>query len=262
MQRVPPLRGRVRRGSSLAPLRLPLLAVAALLGAAGLSACSSAPEIEDPPAQRIARAAALIEKERNLEAKDILEGVRGPVAGTLQEGEAVYLLARAHLALGNPADAEVLFETYLSRWPDGPHAARALYSRALCFIAKAERTRIGFFSLTKVVPSDRDITPLSQAEVLLAEYRSRYPGTPEAADAEGLIASLREKRGLHELEVADFYLWHGNTRAALFRARGVEKGDYPASVREKAASLARKAEAREAKGPDRENGTGGGRGGE
>jgi outer membrane assembly lipoprotein YfiO len=227
-------------------------ALALALAAAG---CSSAPEAETPPAVRIANAAALVERERNTEAKAILEELRAPVAGTAQEAEVVYLLARARYGLEEYADAEVLFGTYLSRWPDGPHAAAALFDRALCFVRQAERLKIGFFSIDRELPFDRDITPLAQAETLLAEFLSRYPAAPEAPRATALVAELHEKRGLHELEIADFYLRQRRPAAALERARAVEQGDFPAAVRQKAGELARAAEKAqgEAQGTAQEN---------
>jgi len=224
------------------PLTSPALAlVLALTLALGAAGCSSAPEVEAPPAERLARAADLVDRERNTEAKALLEELRSPVAGTALEGEVVFLLARARYGLEEFADAEVLFGSYLSRWPEGSRAAAALFDRALCFVRKAERLKIGFFSIERVVPFDRDVTPLAQAETLLAEFLSRYPAAPEAAQAAALVAELRGKRGLHELDIADFYLRKHDPAAALERARAVEEGDYPATVREKAGEIVRAA---------------------
>ncbi len=218
------------------PLLPPFLILAVLAGG-----CASAPEPEQTPSERIARAAALIEDDRSTEAKQILEDLRGPVAGTIEEGEVLFLLGRAHYGLSAYADAEVLFATYLTRFPDGPRCPEALYVRARCFLQQAERLRIGFFSFDRVLPYDRDITPLTQAETLLAEYRSRFPGDKHEREAASLLAELRGKRGLHELEIADFYLRKDNPAAALARARPVEEGDYPPEVRALAGSLAQEA---------------------
>jgi outer membrane assembly lipoprotein YfiO len=218
--------------------RLPALAASLLLLAGG---CASIPEAEQPPAERVARAAALIEDDRNIEARQVLDDLRGPVAGTSLEGEVVCLLARARYGIGEYADAEVLFGAYLDRFPRGPRAAEALYGRAQCFLRQAERLNIGFFRFEQVLPHDRDITPLAQAETLLNQYVALFPGDARQQEALAQLGELRGKRGLHELAIAEFYLRKDNPAAALARAQPVEEGDYPADVREQAGRLAREA---------------------
>jgi outer membrane protein assembly factor BamD len=204
--------------------------------------CSSPAVNESTPEERIREARKDMDKNRNEKAYQTLEELRFITAGTRLGGEVQFLLGETGFKRGKYPEAESHYAAYLNAYPGGPFSEKALYMQALSKVKQIQKWKIGFLSLKKYIPRDRDISLLREARVLLEIYIEKYPDgewiEPAAQQAEDLLL----KEGEHELEIAAFYLRKKSYRAAGERAKKVLDGNYPDHIKDEARDLIRQAE--------------------
>ncbi len=86
------------------------------------------------------------------------------------------------------------------------------------------RTALSHYNQTR--DPGRDQTPTRQTLVYLDHLLSRYPGTPEANEAEVLWRAMRRRLAEHVMEVADYYMTREEYQSAAERYRRV-LNEYP-----------------------------------
>jgi len=97
--------------------------------------------------------------------------------------------------------------------PDHDKVAYALQRTALCHYKQSGEP-------------ERDQRPTREALAALDEVMTRYPYSPEAAEAEVLWKELRTRLGHHVMGIADFYLEQEEYQSAANRYRTV-LNDFP-----------------------------------
>jgi outer membrane protein assembly factor BamD len=217
------------------------------------TSCSTPQVRETPPEEKLAQARTDIEKRRLEAAKEKLEGLKFITAGTRLGGEVQFLLAETLYRQGELAEAEAGYETYLLSYPGGPFAEKALFYQALSKIRQIEKIHLGFFSLKRYIPHDRDVSILRDARVFFEQYLQNYPDGQWAGEAEERVTELLTKEGEHELDIVSFYLRKKKPRAALARAQRVLENKFPEPILDRARELV--LEAKEAL-PEAESGDG------
>ncbi|UCF89018.1 MAG: outer membrane protein assembly factor BamD, partial [bacterium] len=104
------------------------------------------------------------------------------------------------------------------------------------------KRKIGLLSFKVYIPHDRDISLLREARVLFQLYVERYPDGEWVGDAHRRAEQLLTKEGMHELEIASFYLRKNNPLAAIKRAGRILGGEFPEKIKDDARGLIRDAE--------------------
>ncbi|TNF49289.1 outer membrane protein assembly factor BamD [bacterium] len=201
--------------------------------------CSGSVNDETSPTERLKEAQHEFDKKHYESASKILEEIRVVTVGTALGGEIQYLLAESNYRMSNYLEADSYFSAYLSGYPGGPHAQDALYKRAMSNLKEIQYTSVGFTGLRKVVPHDRDISLVRSARLNFAQYLTKYPEGEHSEEASEWIKILWEKEGLHELEIASFYLKKKKKpEAALSRANKILDAEYPENIKQKAREIA------------------------
>jgi outer membrane protein assembly factor BamD len=223
--------------------KLHVTAAVLLAVLAGLTFSCSAPQVkETPPEERLAQVRTDIKKRRYEMSQKTLEELKLTTAGTRIGGEVQFLLAETQYFQGDMAEAGASYETYLLSYPGGPFTEKALFHQALTEAKQIEKVRLGFLSVKRYIPHDRDVSILRKARTLFQRYLQTYPDGEWAQEADGRVTELLTKEGEHELEIVSFYLRKDEPRAALARARRVLEGQFPDPIQDRARELARKAE--------------------
>jgi len=204
--------------------------------------CSSPAVNESTPEERIREARKDMDKNRNEKAYQTLEELRFITAGTRLGGEVQFLLGETGFKRGKYPEAESHYAAYLNAYPGGPFSEKALYMQALSKVKQIQKWRIGFLSLEKYIPRDRDISLLREARVLMEIYMEKYPDGEWIEPATQQAEDLLLKEGEHELGIAAFYLRKKSYRSAAERAKKVLDGDYPDTIKDEARDLIRQAE--------------------
>lgn len=207
-----------------------------------MTSCSTPVVDESPPEERIRQARIDMEKKRNERAYESLEGLRLVTAGTRLGGEVQFLLGEAAYNLGKFPEAESHYEAYLNAYPAGPFTEKAVYRQAISKVKQIQKRKIGLLSFKAYIPHDRDISLLREARVLFQLYVERYPDGEWVADANRRAEELLTKEGMHELEIASFYLRKNNPLAAIKRAGRILGGEFPEKIKDDARGLIRDAE--------------------
>jgi len=220
--------------------RLPILFLLSIF----VVSCASNIKRETGPSEKLAEAESQVSKGHYTEALNSLDGLETLTAGTALGGDVKFLLGEVNFHLGKYTEADSYYASYESNYPDGPHASEALYKRAMAKVREIRKTVLYFFGIRKVIPADRDITPIREARLLFTQYLDRFPEGEHAAEASNMADTLLEKEGLHELNIASFYLKKGKTEAAISRASAVMDGDFSPEIREKAGLIVQQAKAR------------------
>ncbi len=154
-------------------------------------------------------------------------------------GEIQYLLAESNYRMNNYLEADSYFSAYLSGYPGGSYAEDALYKKAMSNLKQIQYTSIGFTGFRKTVPHDRDINPVRNSRLNFTQYITKYPEGVHSKEASDWIRVLWEKEGLHELEIASFYLKKKKRpEAALSRVNKILDADYPEDIKQKAREIA------------------------
>ncbi len=214
-----------------------LLAITALV----MISCSSTPSTEVDPDERIAMARKLAQKNRYEEARKILDGLKFTIAGTTRSEEIQYLTAEIYYRQKNFLESDSAFAAYLAGYPDGQYAADALFYQALSKVKQSERAVLGFFTVRKVIPTDRDVSFIFDARNLFSDYLNRYPGGEFSDQAAFWLETLRSKVGEHELKIISYYLKKNERKAAIRRANRILAGDHPQEIKDRARSLLERA---------------------
>ena len=181
-----------------------------------------------------------MEKKRYEKAYESLQEARLVTAGTRLGGEVQFLLAQAAFKGNKYPEAESHYATYLNSYPDGPFTEQAVFMQAQTKVKQLLKRN--YLTFRSYIPHDRDITLLREARVLFEIYTERYPDGEWFDTAAERARELLIKEGLHELEIAAFYLKKKSHRSALARARTVLDGNYPEDIKSEARDLIRKAE--------------------
>lgn len=105
---------------------------------------------------------------------------------------AQYKLGLAHSALGDYENAVTAFEGIISRYPDSP-------------LVDDSRFQIAQASLKGTFKADYDQSPTDLAIRELTAFIKEYPESELKSDAEKRLVGLKERRALHEYQVAQFY---------------------------------------------------------
>ncbi len=200
----------------------------------GIVSCSAPIRKEASPSEEFQRARKYYDDRQYDSAIDILDDLRIVTTGTTLGGEIQYLLAETNYRLKKFPEAESAYSSYLSGYPDGPHASEAIFKRAMANIRVIQRKGIGLLTIKTVLPHDRDIMPVKNARLLFEEYVGKYPDGENAPEARQWIDLLLEKEGLHELGIAKYYLKRKRPDAALARASSILTGRYPEEVKREA----------------------------
>ncbi len=214
-----------------------LLAIAALI----MISCSSTQNTEIDPDERIVMARKLAQKHRYEEARKILDGLRFTIAGTTRNEEIQYLTAEIYYRQKKFLESDSAFAAYLAGYPDGQYAADALFYQALSKVKQSERAALGFFKVRRVIPSDRDISFISDARYLFADYLDKYSGEEFSDQAVYWLETLRSKVGENELKIVKYYLKKNEHKAAIRRANRILAGDHPQNIKDRASSLLERA---------------------
>lgn len=220
-------------------LRLPILLLLPML----VVSCASNVKREASPAEKLVEAQSQFNKGRYTEALNSLDGMESLTAGTALGGEVTFLLGEVNFRLGKYVAADSSYSSYGLIYPGGPHASEALFRRAMAKVREIEKTVFYFFGIKKVIPADRDITPIREARLLFTQYLDRFPEGKHAVEASKLVNTLLEKEGAHEIGIASFYLRKGELAAALSRASAVLDGNFPPQIKEKAGMIVQQAKA-------------------
>ncbi len=206
-----------------------------------LSSCSAPALREGNPEERLQQVRNNIQKHQYESAMEGLEELRYVTAGTKLGGEVQFLLGETSFLQGKLPEAESHFSAYLTAYPEGPFAEKALYRQATSKIKQLQKIRVGFLTFRSYIPHDRDASLLREARVLFELYAEMYPEGEWAAEADQRAKELREKEGEHELDIANFYLKRDRPEAALLRAEEIVNGDYSEDLRARARTLSEKA---------------------
>ncbi|MDF1535101.1 MAG: outer membrane protein assembly factor BamD [bacterium] len=229
-------------------------AVALVTALALVTVSCSAPQVrEESPEERLDQARTSMEKHRYEAAQETLEDLKFITAGTRLGGEVQFLLAETRYRQGKLSEAEVGYGTYLLSYPGGPFAEKALFYQALSKVRQLEKMRLGFFSIKRYLPHDRDISIIREARVLFQRYLETYPGGEWVEEADERVTELLTKEGEHELGIASFYLNKDKPQAALARTGRVLQGPFPDPILDRARKLAGEADAAL---PDAQGGSG------
>lgn len=216
--------------------------------------CSTAAVKDTNPEQKLAQARKEMKKKQYEAAYSTLEELRYVTAGTRLGGEVQFLLGETAFKRGKYPEAESHYGAYLNSYPNGPYAEQSVYMQAQSKLKQIEKRKLGFFSLKKYIPYDRDISVLREARVLFDLYRESYPDGQWIDEATRWSGELLVKEGEHELEIAAFYLKRKNPRSALARAKRVyNDSSFPEEIRNRAGDLIREAEESLSSSGDDEN---------
>jgi outer membrane protein assembly factor BamD len=202
--------------------------------------CSAPILNEASPEERIVDARNDLEKHHYEKAYENLEELRFVTAGTRLGGEVQFLLGEAGFKRGKYPEAESHYAAYLNTYPDGPFTEQAIFMQAQSKVKQLLKR--SFLSFKTYIPHDRDMSLLREARVLFELYMEAYPTGEWVDTATQRAEELLLKEGMHELEIASFYLKKKNPRSALERAKRVLNGNYPENLKEEARDLIRKAE--------------------
>lgn len=210
---------------------------------AGLTLSCSAPQVkETSPEERLAQVRTDMKKRRYEMSQKTLEELKFITAGTRLGGEVQFLLAETRYFQGDMAEAEASYETYLLSYPGGPFAEKALFQQALTKVRQIEKIRLGFLSVKRYIPHDRDVSIIRDARTLFQRYLQTYPDGKWAQEADERVTELLTKEGEHELDIVSFYLRKDQPQAALARARRILEGQFPDPIQHRARELAREAD--------------------
>ena len=160
-------------------------------------------------------------------------------AGTRLGGEVQFLLGESGFKRGKYAEAESHYAAYLNTYPGGPFSEQAVYMQAMSKIKQLQKRSLLFKTY---IPHDRDITLLREARVLFEIYIEMYPAGEWIEVATQRSEELLLKEGMHELEIASFYLRKKSPHSALERAKRVLDGNYPDNIKAQAQDIIREAE--------------------
>jgi len=217
-----------------------LPAIVALL----MISCSTTPNTQIDPDERIAMARRMAQKHQYDEARKILDGLKFTIAGTTRNEEIQYLIAEIYYRQKNFLESDSAFAAYLAGYPDGQYAADALFYQALSKVKQSERHKLGFFTVRKVIPTDRDISFISDARYLFSDYLNKYSEGEFSDQAVYWLETLRSKVGEHELKIVSYYLKKNEHKAAIRRANKILAGDHPQEIKDRASSLLKSAKTR------------------
>ncbi len=204
--------------------------------------CSTPAIKETTPEEKLKEARKEIDRRHFEKASETLEELRFTTAGTRLGGEVQFLLGETMFKRGKYPEAESHYAAYLSAYPDGPFSEQALYKQALSKLKQIQKRKIGLLTFRAYIPYDRDISLLREAKTLFELYTRKYPNGKWIDIATQKAEELLEKEGMHEIEIAAFYLKKKSPQSALARARRVVDGNYPEDLKDQARELIRKAE--------------------
>lgn len=219
----------------------------------GAASCSSPIVKESLPEEKLVEAKRNIEKRRYENAYESLEELRYVTTGTRLGGEVQFLLGETAFKRGKYPDAESHYANYLTTYPGGPFSEKAIYQQAMSKVKQLQKRRIGFLSFKSYIPHDRNISLLREARVLFEIYIESYPSGKWLDTSTSYSEELLTKEGMHELEIATFYLKKKSPQAALARVKRVLEGDFPDDIKTQARGLMQKAEASLASAEDKLN---------
>jgi len=202
--------------------------------------CSKPVLKETTPEQKLNEARKNIKKSHYEKAYESLQELRLATAGTRLGGEAQFLMGETDFERGKYPEAESNYAAYLNNYPDGPFTEQAIFKQAMAKVKQIQRHRMGLFKT--YIPYDRDISLLKEAKNLFALYLEMYPNGQYVDTASQEKKELHLAEGMHQLEIANFYLKKNSPASALARAKRVLDGSYPERVMVQARDLVRKAQ--------------------
>jgi outer membrane protein assembly factor BamD len=215
--------------------------------------CSTPTLRESTPEEKLREARKDIDTRHYEKASETLEELRFTTAGTRLGGEVQFLLGETGFKRGKYPEAESHYAAYLSAYPDGPFSEKAVYMQALSKLKQIQKRKIGLLTFKAYIPHDRDISLLKEAKTLFEVYTRKYPNGKWFEVATQKAEELLVKEGLHEIEIATFYLKKKSPQSALARARRVVDGNYPEDLKDQARELIRIAEGSMGKTGDGQN---------
>ena len=127
--------------------------------------------------------------------------------------EAELKIGEAHYFAGHYAEAIASFGDFERMHPTSSNLAVVEYHLGMAYLAQSS-------------PSDRDQQAASNARTYFQNLIDRFPGTPWAEKARLRLRECREAMAMHESGIAQYYLRHGNMKAAEARLRSL-LADYP-----------------------------------
>ncbi len=187
-----------------------LLAVSAL--AAGLAACSSAPEetpyVERPVEQIYERALLEMQQSDYTDAAKEFDEVERQHPYSQWATRAQLMAAYAHYQGLRYDDAINALDRFIQLHPGNEHVAYAYYLRALSHYEQ-------------ISDVGRDQKTTERALQSLQEVVRRFPDTPYARDAKLKVDLTNDHLAGKEMEVGRWYLRQGHQNAAIGRFRNV-----------------------------------------
>jgi outer membrane protein assembly factor BamD len=118
--------------------------------------------------------------------------------------EAELKIAHAHYLNGNYPEAIVALSDFQRRHPTSPHLPFVGHCLGMCYVQQMSTI-------------DRDQTAAQNAQAYFLTVAQQYPDSPFADLARQQLAACRESLAEHEVYVANFYVGHGNNKAAEIR---------------------------------------------
>ncbi len=203
---------------SFAPMR----AFAAVMLAAALAGCASAPAPRGGDENaRFEAIRARFEKGDYAQVVLELQAFLGDHPGSRYADEGIFILGRAYYEDGNFPEAEDRFRRILTDYPESPFAADASYHLGLALLSQSRSPQ------------------LDQTETIsaLTQFRSfivRYPKSPLVERAQGHIEDIRTKLAEKEYLNGELYYRLGAQPAARLYLRDkvlVEYADTPVAAK-------------------------------
>jgi outer membrane protein assembly factor BamD len=118
--------------------------------------------------------------------------------------EAELKIGVAHFKADSCPEATAAFSDFQRRHPTSPHLPLVGYLLGRC----AEQ---------QMRPSDRDQSASQNAHAYYQALTQQYPTSPYAELARERLADTRETLATHELQIAEYYVSHDNSKAAETR---------------------------------------------
>ncbi|MDO5036644.1 MAG: outer membrane protein assembly factor BamD [Porphyromonas sp.] len=197
--------------------------VATLLLGLGLSGCNELVQVQKSTDvyEKYSYAKKYYNTEKYSWAATLLEEVVPYLQGTADGEQALYLQAQTLYKLEDYASAQLVFQQYYTRYPNGEYAELARFYSG--------------FGLAQNPPDPRlDQTQTYEAMKELQRFIDYYPQSERAQEAKLLIFDLQERLALKELYNIELYYNLGNYlfnnyESCIITARNAMK-DYPYSI--------------------------------